>query len=177
MQQNMTLLDESESIVESKQWSHTQARWPVCKLKWIKNNGAVLIVIWSFLIIPVYYLVRASPRVNAHVPVDYNKKSIQGIPSDDPLNVSINGIILLSMICCFLLVAGSLMLDLEDSRQFAIACGWCGLVPCLPLLDKFCLTIHTLKIKTWVFHAFCIVMVTSLVPDPSSLIAKFMARK
>ena len=156
--------DESESMVGTKLyfWSHGQAGCkPVCRLKWIKNKGAVLIVIWSFLVTPVYYLVRGNPGVNAS----------EG--QDDPLNVSVNGIILLSMTLLFPI--GGLLSDVRLGRyktvRYSMWIMWAGAMfatfgQVLPYVSAF----YDLHIKTWAFRAFCIIMVIGLAGFQSNIV-------
>ena len=137
----------------------------------MKNKGAVLIVMWSFLVTNVYYLLRDAV-VNKSK--DKNRSLDQKMESHyDPLNVSVNGIVMLSM--TFLFPIGGWLADARLGRYktvcYSIWIMWIGtilatLVQVLPYVSSN----FDVHITTWIFCVFCVVMMTGLSGFQSNIV-------
>ena len=138
--------------------SHSQCCKPAYRIRWLKNKGAVLIVLWSFLVSHVYYFLRGGN--------DENK-------SEDPLNVSINGIILLSFTLLFPLYGW-----LADRRlgRYKIVHYSLWIMWISALLATFAESLGYLSVtydpntKVWIFRCLCIFMTVGFGAFQSNII-------
>ena len=127
---------------------------PKCgEVKWIKNKGAVLIILWSFLVGSVFHLLRT----------DYKEKTVN--------HVSNTGFILISS--TLLYPIGGWLADTRLGRyaviRYSMWIMWIGsiLLTANVLADVYAMQ---LTIRMWIFRSLCIVMAIALGGFQSNII-------
>lgn len=153
--------DQSVSMTDSKLAYHSQLFCcrPVYRVKWFKNKGAVLIALWSFLVMPAFYLIKAGMR-NEH-------------ESLDPLNSSIAGITVLSTMLLYPI--GGWLADARLGRyktvRYSMWMMWtCTLVITLGEVLRYLSVTYENHIRVWVFRATCVIMATAFAGFQSNIV-------
>jgi peptide/histidine transporter 3/4 len=128
---------------------------PKCgKVKWIKNKGAILIILWSFLVGGVFHLLRAG----------YNENIVN--------HVSNTGLILISSTLLYPL--GGWLADTRLGRYTVISYSmrimWIGSL--LLTTNEVLADVHAVQVafRTWTFRCLCIIMAIALGGFQSNII-------
>ena len=152
-------MDESESLVGTKTAKVSKYRCLPCygsgtgwRMTWLKNNGAVLTIIWSFLVTHVYHLLRAGPGVS-----NFGLSSTE----NNPRGASIGGIILLSG--ALLCPVGGWIADAHYGRYRTVRCSiwimWIGaLLATLADILSYVSEAYNDDAKVWVFRVLFVLM-------------------
>ena len=84
---------------------------PACRVKWVKNKGAILIIIWSYLVVSVFHLLRAGN-------------------DDNPDKITSNGMILVAATLLFPI--GGWLADTHFGRynvvRYSMWIMWTGII-------------------------------------------------
>ena len=124
---------------------------PAYRVKWLKNKGAILVIIWNYLAMTVYYLIREG----------YNQKQL-----DNPFRVNVVGLIMWCMALLFPI--GGWLADTRVGRykmiHYSTWIMWIGIV--LATLGELLLTNVVADcpehIKTGVYSCLCTVAAIGL---------------
>jgi peptide/histidine transporter 3/4 len=125
----------------------TKCYKPAYRIGWLRNKGAVLIALWSFLVSHVFYFLRDGRDEKR---------------SEDPLNASASGVILLISILLFPLYGW--IADRRLGRYRTVRYGmWIMWISAMVAtlgesLGHLSVT-YDASIKVWVFRGLCIVMI------------------
>ena len=126
---------------------HRKCYKPAYRMGWLKNKGAVLIALWSFLVSHVFYFLRDGRDERR---------------SEDPLNVSVSGVILLSSTLLFPLYGwiADRRLGCYKTVRYAMWIMWIGaMVATLGESLGHLSATYDASIKVWMFRGLCIVMI------------------
>ena len=126
--------------------NYFKCRKPAYRIGWLKNKGAVLIALWNFLVSHVYYFLRDGKDESR---------------SEDPLNASISGMLLMSLTLLFPLYGW--LADRRLGRYKTVHYGMCimwisAILATLGESLGHLSGTYDTSIKVWVFRCLCIVM-------------------
>lgn len=137
------------------------ATWcrPSCRIKWVKNKGALLIIAWNYFVFSLYFLLKEG----------YKEKQW-----NDPFHVTDTGIAL----CCLavLLPIGGWLADTRIGRYKMIRCSmwimWIGIVltTVAELLLSSVGTVQNDSINNGIYLLMCSIMVIGLSGFMSNII-------
>ena len=138
--------------------SHTYCK-PLSRIRWTKNKGAVLIVLWSFLVTHVYYLLEGGIKVEKN--------------SEHPLGVSVAGLIMLSTTLLF--PVGGWLADSRVGRykmvHYSTWMMWtCTIFITLGEVLAYVSTFYSIHVNVWVFRGLCIVLTAGLAGFQSNIV-------
>ena len=158
----MSLSSESSISIEPTVWPWARRQnccRPVCRMKWLKNKGAVLIALWSFLVIHVYFFLEEGM---------INEKK-----SEDPQKTPSSGIILICIALLFPI--GGWLADTRLGRyktvRYSMWIMWlCAILATLGEILGYVSVTYNDQIKVWVFRALFVVMAMGLGGFQSNII-------
>ena len=116
-------------------------------MRWLKNKGALLIALWNMLVTPVYYFLR------------YGLTGKQKL--EDPLSISVNGIILLGVTVLYPI--GGWLADAHLGRykvvHYSMWIMWIGviLITFGEVLANFSV-VYTSNVRLWLFHVVSVII-------------------
>lgn len=147
-----------EPIAESKRGNHSVSIScrPVCRMRWLKNKGAMLVVLWAFFVAPVYYVLKDGLII------------LRGKNEDkllDPLHVSINGILLVS--ANFLFPIGGWLADARLGRyktvRYSMWVMWvCAILAAIGESVAYFSESYDNHVRKWLLLCVCGVMIVVL---------------
>lgn len=145
--------DSTEFLLRNQ--THSHCCKPAYRIRWLKNKGAVLIALWSFLVSHVYYLLRSGNNENKY---------------ENSLSVSVNGIILLSSTLLFPIYGwlADRRLGRYKTVHYSMWIMWITAV--LATFAESLSATYDANIKVWVFRSLCIVMTVAFGAFQSNII-------